>query len=67
MILEDKEHLIDEQWLVDNFGEEYESVYTGGACDLLIQWVPQGSLVRINEYDGYESVEIYDTDNYFMA
>lgn len=67
MILEDKEHLIDEQWLVDNFGEEYKSVCTYGANDLVIEWVPQDSLVRINEYDGYESVEIYDTDNYFMA
>ena len=67
MILEDKEHLINEQWLVDNFGEEYKYVCTYGAHDLVIEWVPQGSLVRINEYDGYESVEIYDTDNYFMA
>lgn len=67
MILEDKEHLIDEQWLIKNLGEEYKNVYTGGVRDLLIEWVPQGSLVRINEYDGYESVEIYDTDNYFMA
>jgi hypothetical protein len=67
MILEGKEDLIDEQWLVDNLGEEYENVYTGGLKNLTIEWIPQGSLVRINEYDGYESVEIYDTDNYFIA
>ena len=67
MILEGKQNLIDEQWLIDNLGKEYEDVYTGGANDLVIEWVPQGSLVRINEYDGYESVEIYDTDNYFMV
>jgi hypothetical protein len=35
--------------------------------DLTIEWVPQGSLVRINGYDGYESVEIYSDDNYFVA
>jgi hypothetical protein len=67
MILEGKQDLIDEQWLFDNLGEEYEDVYTGGVKDLIIEWVPQGSLVRINEYDGFESVEIYNTDNYFIA
>lgn len=67
MILEGKQNLINEQWLIDNFGKEYEDVYTGGVNDLVIEWVPQGSLVRINEYDGYESVEIYSTDNYFIA
>lgn len=67
MILEGKQNLINEQWLIDNLGEEYEDVYTGDVNDLVIEWVPQGSLVRINEYDGYESVEIYNTDNYFVA
>lgn len=67
MVLEGKQNLINEQWLIDNLGEEYESVYTGGANNLKIEWVSQGSLVRINEYDGFESVEIYSNDNYFIA
>lgn len=67
MILEGKEDLVDEQWLVDNLGEEYRHVYTGGIKQLTIEWVPQGSLVRINEYDGSESVEIYNNDSYFIA
>jgi len=67
MILEGKEDLIDEEWLVNNLGEEYKYLYTGGVKQLTIEWVPQGSLVRINEYDGSESVEIYNTDNYFIA
>lgn len=67
MILEGTKDLIDEEWLVDNLGEEYEHVYTGGVKNLVIEWVPQGSLVRINEYDGFESVEIYSTDDYFIA
>lgn len=66
MILEDKQNLIDKKWLIDNLGKEYESVYTGGAKNLIIEWVPQGSLVSIIEYDGDESVELYDTDNYFF-
>lgn len=67
MVLEGKQNLIDEQWLFDNLGEEYEDVCTLGVEDLTIEWVPQGSLVRINGYDGYESVEIYSDDNYFVA
>ena len=67
MILEGKQNLIDEQWLIENLGKEYEYIYTGDVQTLTIEWVPQGSLVRINEYDGYESVEIYDNDNYFIA
>ena len=67
MILEGKEDLIDKQWLVDNLGKEYEHVCTYGVKNLTIEWVPQGSLVRINEYDGHESVEIYDNNNYFIA
>lgn len=67
MILEGTEDLIDKQWLVDNLGEEYKHVYTGNVKNLAIEWVPQGSLVRINEYDGSESVEIYSDDNYFIA
>lgn len=67
MILEGKQHLIDEQWLIENLGEEYEYIYAGDVKTLTIEWVPQGSLVRINEYDGFESVEVYNTDNYFIA
>ena len=31
---------------------------TLGAEDLQIKWVPQGTLIRICEYDGAENVEI---------
>lgn len=31
--------------------------YWGGARDLEIVWMPEGQQFRINEYDGYESVE----------
>lgn len=32
-------------------------LYTGGADDLEIEWVPQGTLFRIVEYDGSETME----------
>lgn len=67
MVLEGKQGLINDKWLVDNFGEEYDYVCTVDVENLTIEWVPQGSLVRINEYDGFESVEIYNNNNYFIA
>lgn len=65
MILNNEQHLIDKQWLIDNLGEKYGNVDTSAADRLEIEWVPQGSIVTINEYGGY--VEIYDENTYFKA
>lgn len=32
--------------------------YWGGARDLTIKWLPVGTMFRIDEYDGAESVEV---------
>lgn len=64
---EGKQSIIDEDWLVENLGKEFENVYCGGAKQLQIKWVPEGFLFRINEYDGYEGVEVFSTDNYIKA
>lgn len=34
----------------------YNDVYCGGADGLYIDWYKKGTLIRIDEYDGYESV-----------
>ena len=34
----------------------YHDVYCGGADGLCIEWYRKGTLIRIEEYDGYESV-----------
>ena len=34
----------------------YKDVYCGGADGLYIDWYRKGTLIRIEEYDGYESV-----------
>ena len=44
----------------NKFGEE-KIPYLGGVSDLTIKEVPDEALVRITEYDGYESVEIQDS------
>ena len=47
--------------------ENYPDVYLGGMDDLSVDWVSVGSLFRINEYDGSESIEIFSGQNYFKA
>jgi len=34
----------------------YPNFYCGGAEDLAIEWVNQGTQFSIEEYDGYESI-----------
>lgn len=51
-------------WLVENLGLDF---YTGGAEDLRIRWLPQGTVFEIKEYDGNESVYEYDHDDFLVA
>jgi hypothetical protein len=36
--------------------EKWENFYTGGSDDLKIEWLPEGTAFRIDEYDGSESI-----------
>jgi hypothetical protein len=45
----------------------YPDFYTGGLEDLTIEWVPVGTLFKINEYDGNESIEFKENDQWFIA
>lgn len=53
--------------MAKNLGEEYKDVYLGGVYDLEVEWIDEGTLFRIHEYDGWESVEHYDIEDYFIA
>ena len=44
-----------------------ERVYAGGLNQLSIQWLTPGTPFRIDEYDGSESIEVYDSDQYTIA
>lgn len=33
-----------------------DEIYTGGAEDLQIKWLPEGTVFRVDEYDGSESI-----------
>ena len=43
-----------------------EHIYCGGADQLRVEWVSPGTLFRIEEYDGFESI-IYDDDDYWSV
>ena len=49
----------------DHFNDEY--LYTGGAEDLAIRWVPVGTQFRIHEYDGSESVVLISEEEWYTA
>ncbi len=42
----------------------YEYIYFGGLRCNMIEWMPVGSIWRINEYDGAESIEMFNIDNW---
>lgn len=42
-------------------------VYTGGADDLCVEWVPKGSSFEITEYDGSESLHVIGDRTYLKA
>jgi hypothetical protein len=46
------------------FGEHF---YCGGATDLSIRWLDEGTQFRIKEYDGAESVVVNDDDYWTVA
>lgn len=72
------EHIDDKKWLksIISFSDNdtktefqnflsslgYEDVCVLGFSDCEIEYVPFGSVIRINEYDGFESLEIGYTD-----
>jgi hypothetical protein len=45
----------------------YPDEYNGGAEDLTVVWLPQGTAFRINEYDGAESLEIMEAVRWLEA
>lgn len=46
---------------------KYPNAYLGGVYNVVIQWVPIGSKFRINEYDGYETLELEKDITWFVA
>ena len=50
--------------VVEKYGE---NMYLGGMNDLKVEWVDEGKKFRIEEYDGSESIEVFDETVWFTA
>jgi hypothetical protein len=50
---------------VGHYGDSY--LYTGGAEDLEVVWIPIGTYFKVNEYDGSESLELKENDGWLIA
>lgn len=46
---------------------KFPDFYTGGAGALCVMWITQGVAFRIDEDDGFESIEFFGDDQYFVA
>ena len=46
---------------------KYPNIYKGGMMELQVAWIPEGSLFRVNEYDGDETIEVQNNDDWFTA
>ena len=55
MVENNRQSEITQQWVEENLG--IDNVYCGGADDLQIKWLDEGTAFIINEYDGSESIE----------
>ncbi len=59
MVEAGKQSDITKEWLENELG--ILDVYCGGASDLKIQWLVEGTAFTIDEYDGAESIETLDS------
>ena len=46
---------------------KYPDAYLGGVDDLTVRFLKPGTLFRINEYDGSESIETQDNIDWMIA
>lgn len=69
MVEEKRHEEIDDELVCELFGiSENDAPYIGSArCDLKIAWIPEGTLFRIDEYDGAESIVLQDQDDWIVA
>jgi hypothetical protein len=51
----------------EHYQNEHGTAYWGGVDDLVIKWIPEGSIFRIDEYDGAETIVLQDDDNWIVA
>lgn len=53
MVEDKRQKEITDEWVLQELGID---IYTGGAEQLRIEWIDEGTAFRIDEYDGSESI-----------
>jgi hypothetical protein len=46
---------------------KYPDAYVGGLKDLSILWLPEGTVFRVDEYDGNESIYLKEQERWITA
>ena len=65
MVLNEESHYEIEAYI--NSIYEEDDIYTGGASDLKVVWIPQGAQFQVEEYDGAESIRLKDSEDWITA
>lgn len=63
-VLDNKREEITEEFILELIGMD---IYTGGASQLKVEWMPEGTVFEINEYDGSESISIKENKEWILA
>ena len=58
---------LDNDWFMENLGEEYRHVWTDSREDLEVEWIKEGTIFKIDEYDGAESIYVISEKTTFKA
>jgi hypothetical protein len=58
MVESERNGEITDDWVKENLGIE---IYTGGADNLKIEWLPEGTAFQIEEYDGAETIRTLES------
>ena len=68
MVLDGLENEIDQEVVFEALGlNEDDHIYTGGRAGLSVHWLEIGTKFEITEYDGYESLRIFDAIHFKTA
>ena len=54
-------------YILEEKYNENDSLYFTGVENLRVEWVDEGKKFRVEEYDGSESVEVFDEEVWFIA
>ena len=66
-VLEGRRGELNEEWFIANFGENYRGVWTGAREEIEVVWVKEGTVFKIEEYDGAENICELSYENTFKA